>query len=183
MAGNFVLREASLADRDGLRQLIEISAKELSRGYYQPAQVAAALQGAFGVDTSLIEDGTYLVAERDGETIGCGGWSKRKTMFGGDKFATRDAALLDPRMEAARIRAFFVHPSAARQGIGRAILDRCETEAKKAGFTKCELMSTLPGVAFYSACGYAKIGERRFQLTDTIAIDFVPMTKSLAPNE
>ncbi len=174
------LRHAILADRDALRELIALSAVELSRGYYQPEQVAAALQGAFGVDTNLIEDGTYFVVERDGKMIGCGGWSKCKTMFGGDRFATRDAALLDPLNDAARIRAFFVHPSHARQGIGRAILDRCESDATKAGFKKCELMATLPGVPFYLACGYEERAARHFQLTDTIEIKFVPMEKQLA---
>src|SRR5664279_3553459 len=102
----FVLRKVNLSDRDSLRELIAISAIELSRGYYKPEQVTAALQGAFGVDTSLIDDGTYFVAQAKSEVIGCGGWSKRRTMFGGDKFPTRDAALLDPAIEAARIRAF-----------------------------------------------------------------------------
>src|SRR2546430_15786586 len=97
----------------------------------------------------LIEDGTYFVAETDDTLIGCGGWSKRKTLFGGDQFSNRDAGLLDPRLETAKIRAFFVHPNFARQGIGRAILDRCAAAATHHGFISLELMASLPGVEFY----------------------------------
>jgi len=150
----FEIRTATPADRETIQRLIAISACELSRGYYSEEQISAALGSVYGVDSILIEDGTYFVAETDGTIIGCGGWSKRKTLFGGDQFSNRDAGLLDPRLEAARIRAFFVHPSFARQGIGRAILDRCEKEAANSGFASLELMSTLPGIEFYRVCGY-----------------------------
>src|ERR1700746_1601163 len=111
----------------------------------------------------LIEDGTYFVADMDDIIIGCGGWSKRKTLFGGDQFSKRDAGLLDPRFESAKIRAFFIHPNFARQGIGLAILERCELDAASHGFISLELMSTLSGVEFYRACGYA--------VTDAILYD------------
>ena len=123
----------------------------------------------------LIEDGTYFVAVADDIIIGCGGWSKHKTLFGGDQFSNRNAGLLDPRFEAAKIRAFFVHPNFARQGIGRAILDRCEVEAARKGFISLELMSTLPGVEFYIACGYVA--------TDPIFYDAPCATKIRADEE
>jgi len=171
------LRRAGLGDRDALRALIALSAVELSREYYKRPQVDAALEVAFGVDTSLIEDGTYFVAESSSKLIGCGGWSRRKTMFGGDKFNVRNAAFLDPKSEAARIRAFFVHPAWARKGVGRAILKRCEAEAVRAGFASFELMATLPGVPFYQACGYHGDAPAHFDLAEGIGIEFLPMTK------
>ena len=150
----FEIRTATLADRETIQQLIAISARELSRGYYSEEQVTAALNSIYGVDSMLIEDGTYFVAEADDIIIGCGGWSKRKTLFGGDQFSKRDAGLLDPRFDPAKICAFFIHPNSARQGIGRAILERCELDAASQGFISLELMSTLSGVEFYRACGY-----------------------------
>lgn len=173
----FLLRPATMADQDALRSLIARSARKLSEQYYAPAQVEAALQGAFGVDTNLIEDGTYFAAENAEALIGCGGWSKRKTLFGGDQFTARDATLLDPRTEAARIRAFFVHPDWARKGVGRAILDHCESEAARAGFSSFELVATLPGVPFYEACGYAPGTPAHFELAGGVTIEFLPMTK------
>jgi GNAT superfamily N-acetyltransferase len=126
----------------------------------------------------LVEDGTYFVAEANGKIIGGGGWSKRKTLFGGDQFSKRDAGLLDPPFEAAKIRAFFIHPTFARQGIGRAILDRCEAEAVRKGFTSLELMSTLPGVEFYIACGYVAT-DPIFYDAAGVPLKFVPMKKGL----
>jgi GNAT superfamily N-acetyltransferase len=126
----------------------------------------------------LTEDGTYFVAEADDIIIGCGGWSKRKTLFGGDQFSKRDAGLLDPHLEAAKIRAFFIHPNFARQGIGRAILDRCEVDAARKGFISLELMSTLPGVGFYIACGHVAT-DPIFHDAAGVALKFVPMKKAL----
>ena len=156
---NFEIRIATPADRESIQQLITISARELSRGYYSEEQVSAALKSVFGVDSMLIEDGTYFVAEADDIIIGCGGWSKRKTLFGGDQFSKRDAGLLDPRFEPAKIRAFFIHPNFARQGIGRAILERCELDAASHGFISLELMSTVPGVEFYRAMRLRRDGS------------------------
>jgi GNAT superfamily N-acetyltransferase len=175
---NIHLRTATLEDREAIEQLIAISARELSRADYMPAQIEAAIASVFGVDTELIHDGTYFVVEHGGELIGCGGWSKRKTLFGGDRFAGRESGLLDPAHEAAKIRAFFVHPAWARRGIGRMLLQSCEAAAQANGFQSLELMATLPGVRLYQAMGY--IGDERisYQL-DQITIDFVPMRKNL----
>ena len=175
---NFEIRIATPADRETIQQLIAISARELSRGYYNEEQVCAALKSVYGVDSMLIEDGTYFVAEADDIIIGCGGWSKRKTLFGGDQFSKRDAGLLDPRFEPAKIRAFFIHPDFARQGIGRAILDRCELDAASHGFNSLELMSTLPGVEFYRACGYAATNPILYDAAG-VPLKFVPMKKAL----
>ncbi|HJY36706.1 MAG TPA: GNAT family N-acetyltransferase, partial [Steroidobacteraceae bacterium] len=114
--------------------LIARSARELSAGDYTPEQVEGALRGAFGVDTQLILDRTYFVAEADGKLVACGGWSKRRTLFGGDARSGRDAADLDPATDAAKIRAFFVDPAYARRGLGSAILERCESAARACGF-------------------------------------------------
>jgi GNAT superfamily N-acetyltransferase len=176
----FKIRSATPADRETIQRLIVVSARELSRGHYSEEQVSAALKSVYGVDSVLIEDGTYFVAEADGTIIGCGGWSKRKTLFGGDQFSKRDAGLLNPRLEAAKIRAFFVHPNFARQGIGRAILDRCEAEAARQGFTSLELMSTLPGVEFYRACSYVAANPIFYDAAG-VALEFVPMKKILLP--
>jgi GNAT superfamily N-acetyltransferase len=174
----FEIRAATPIDRETIQQLIAISARELSRGYYSEEQVSAALKSVYGVDSMLIEDGTYFVAEADAIIIGCGGWSKRKILFGGDQFSDRDAGLLDPRFEAAKIRAFFIHPNFTRQGIGRAILDRCEAEATRQGFSSLELMSTLPGVEFYRAGGYAA-ADPIFYDAAGVVLEFVPMKKVL----
>jgi GNAT superfamily N-acetyltransferase len=172
------IRQATLSDKPALEALIARSARELSRGDYTPEQVEGALRGAFGVDTQLIVDGTYFVVEMDGRIVGCGGWSRRRTLFGGDARAGRDASELDPRVDAAKIRAFFVDPDYARRGIGRAILEHCEAQAALHGFTRFELMSTLPGVRLYRECGY--VGEARIThpLGPGLVIEFVPMTKS-----
>jgi GNAT superfamily N-acetyltransferase len=175
----WALRKAALADRGELEGLIARSARELSAGDYRPAQVEAALQGAFGVDTQLILDGTYYVAQAAGRIVGCGGWSRRRTLFGGDARAERDATLLDPRTDAARIRAFFVDPRWARRGIGAAILARCEGDAAGEGFRRLELMATLPGVRLYAARGFVAGGLIRYEMRPGVAIEFVPMSKTL----
>lgn len=171
------LRPATFDDLPALEKLISVSARELSAVDYSDAQIEGALSGAFGVDTQLLRDGSYFVVEHDGAIIGCGGWSRRRTLFGGDARADRDPAELDPRTDAAKIRAFFVHPDFARRGLGSAILDRCEREARARGFTRFELMATLPGQRLYSARGYAA-GERiDYPLPDGSTIPFVPMSK------
>ena len=172
------LRKATMDDCGAIEKLIGLSARGLS-AEYTSGQVEAALQGAFGVDTVLILDQTYFVAEAGTELVGCGGWSKRKTLFGGDSHTTRDSALLDPAHEAAKIRAFFIHPAWARQGIARSILSACEAEAAANGFTSLELMSTLPGVKLYSACGYEKMEPVMYTLKEGVEIEFVPMRKTL----
>src|SRR6266853_2133538 len=131
---DYVIRKAVLSDRPAIADLIKDSARGLSRAEYSDAQIEGAIATVFGVDTNLILDETYFVADSVGTLIGCGGWSKRKTLFGGDQYATRDASYLDPKTEPAKIRAFFIHPRHARKGIARAILEARETEAKACGF-------------------------------------------------
>jgi len=176
---DYVIRKAGLDERAAIEELIGLSARGLSRGDYTARQIEAALTGAFGVDSSLILDGTYFVAESAGRLVGCGGWSKRRTLFGGDRYAARDAAELDPQTEPARIRAFFVHPEHARKGIGRAILAACEKEARAHGFRALELMATLPGVRLYEACGYEAGARVKYELGEGVSIEFVPMRKEL----
>lgn len=175
----FRLRPARLEDCDTLRTLIAHSARELSAGDYTPEQVEGALQGAFGVDTQLIRDQTYLVAEADGKIVGCGGWSKRRTLFGSDARTDRDAGQLNPPTDAAKIRAFFVDAAYARRGIGKAILERCESEALAQGFTRYELMATRPGVRLYAAFGYIPGDAIQYALPNGATIEFVPMTKGV----
>ena len=175
----FILRKATLDDRPAISLLIEYSARGLSREEYGDAQIEEAIKTVFGVDSELIRDGTYFVAEAEGRMVGCGGWSKRRTLFGGDQFAERESAELDPTREAARIRAFFVHPDWARRGIGRAILERCEQEARSQGFRSLQLMSTLPGLKFYRSLGYTGNERVTYELGGGTSIDFVPMRKEL----
>jgi GNAT superfamily N-acetyltransferase len=173
------VRAATLADRDVLRDLIARSARQLSAADYRPEQVEGALQGAFGVDSQLIHDATFFVVEEEGVIVGCGGWSYRKTLFGGDKRPERDAAELDPRTEAAKIRAFFVDPAHARRGIGTLLLEKCESEARLRGFSRVELMSTLTGIRLYSARGYSGAQQVRYEVSPGVAIEFLPMSKSI----
>jgi GNAT superfamily N-acetyltransferase len=173
------MRSATLDDVPALDVVIAASARGLSRGDYDDAQIEAALGNAWGVDTQLIRDGTYFGVETAATIVACGGWSRRKTLFGADGRPGREPELLDPRVDAARIRAFFVHPDWARRGIGRMLLERCEAEARRQGFRSAELMATLPGTRLYGAFGY--VGETRIvhPLAGGLTIEFVPMRKSL----
>jgi len=174
-----IIRKATMEERDAMWQLIAESARHLSRAHYDDQQIEAAIATVFGVDTSLIEDGTYFVVEVSGELAGCGGWSKRKTLYGGDQYTSRDVGYLDPASEPAKIRAFFIHPNHARKGIARALLNHCETAARAEGFRALELMSTLPGLEFYKSCGFTKTGELDLQLTEDVKLQLVPMRKEL----
>ena len=147
---------------------------------YRPAQVEGALRGAFGVDSQLLHDETYFVAEENGDMVGCGGWSFRSTLFGGDARAERDASLLEPLTQSAKIRAFFVDPAHARRGIGTLLLERCEQEARAHGFSRVELMATLPGVKLYAARGYVGAEQVRYDVGSGESIEFLPMYKRLA---
>ena len=173
------IRPATLADKPQLEVLIARSARELSKDDYTPEQVEAALQGAFGVDTQLIADGTYFVVEVDAKPVACGGWSRRRTLFGSDARTGRDPGELDPRVDAAKIRAFFVDPDYARRGIGRAILQHCEAAARTHGFTRFELMATLPGLRLYRDSGYVGDTVVRHALGPNLFIEFVPMKKEV----
>lgn len=175
-----ILRKANLDDRPAITRLIELSARGLSRGEYSDEQIEGAIISVFGVDSDLIYDGTYFVAEAADVLVGCGGWSKRRTLFGGDQFAMRESSELDPDCEPARIRAFFIRPEWARKGIGRAILEKCEAEAQASGFRSLELMATLPGLNFYRSLGYVGNERVSYDLGNGVSIDFVPMRKSLS---
>jgi len=173
------IRKATMDDREEITRLIAESARQLSRQHYNDEQIEAAIATVFGVDTDLIDDGTYFVVESEGELVGCGGWSKRKTLFGGDQFSSRDAGYLDPESEPAKIRAFFIHPDRARKGIARAILSQCESEAQTHGFRALELMATLPGIEFYKSCGFLETGNFDLDLIDGVKLELVPMRKEL----
>jgi ribosomal protein S18 acetylase RimI-like enzyme len=175
------LRRATLEDLPAIGPLIAASARELSKDDYTPEQVEGALRGAFGTDTQLIHDGSYFVIEADGRLAGCAGWSRRRTLFGSDARADRDSTELDPARDAAKIRAFFVHPDFARRGLGTWMLERCEQDAMAHGFTRFELMATLPGVRLYAARGYLP-GERiEWPIDIGLSIPFVPMSKTAGP--
>lgn len=178
-ACDVMLRAALPADIPALRQLIVRSARGLNAGYYTPAEIEAALKHVFGVDSRLIADGTYFVAELGGTLAGCGGWSFRRTLYGGDQRPVGSSDRLDPRSDPARIRAFFIAPEAARRGIGRRILERCEAAAREAGFTSFELMSTLPGVPFYAALGFVPVEEVSDALPNGVVLRFVRMKREL----
>ncbi len=176
------IRLAEASDIPALRELIEASVRGLQAGDYSAAQLESALRTVYGVDTQLISDGTYFAAEGIAASgtallVGCGGWSKRKTLYGGDQFAGREDSLLDPARDAAKIRAFFVHPEWARRGIGGMILEACETAAGAAGFRRLEMGATLTGVPFYRAKGYVELEAVEAPLEDGLTLPIVRMGK------
>ncbi len=177
------IRKAVAADVPRLREIIDASVRGLQANDYSPAQIEGALQSVYGVDSQLIADGTYLVAEdvsqADPVIVACGGWSQRKTLYGGDQFAGREDSRLDPSRDAAKIRAFFVHPKYARQGIGSMILQACEAAARAAGFTRLEMGATLSGVAFYKAKGYVEVENQVVPLGNGETLPIVKMTKEI----
>jgi GNAT superfamily N-acetyltransferase len=173
------VRKATLDDVPALQALIARSARALSTEDYRPSQVEGALRGAFGVDSQLLADQTYFVVEEAGQFVGCGGWSYRSTLFGGDARDGRDSSTLDPKTQAAKIRAFFVAPSHARRGIGSMLLQHCESEARSFGFAQVELMATLPGVKLYAARGYTGAAAVAYDVGSGETIEFVPMRKML----
>lgn len=169
-------RRATPADIPALQELIATSARGLSIGYYTPQQIESAVSHAFGVDSQLIADGTYFIVEADGRAVACGGWSKRRTLYGGDQLKKDwPDPLLNPQREAARIRAFFVHPDRGRQGIGRRLLEICVAAAHKAGFTAFELGATTPGVPFYRALGFETYDEVKLDLPDGVQLPITCM--------
>lgn len=172
-----VLRRALHDDIPALNALIARSARALSRGFYSEQQIDSLVRHVFGVDSNLVADGTYLVAESGDAIAGCGGWSRRRTLYGGDQRPVGSIDWLDPARDAAKIRAFFVAPEFSRRGIGRQLLDVCAREAGTAGFTRLELMATLPGVPLYEACGFTRICDVTDVLPDGVAITFVHMER------
>ncbi|RWY57231.1 GNAT family N-acetyltransferase [Mucilaginibacter gilvus] len=175
-----MIRLATFNDVPTLQQLIAESVRGLSRGYYTEAQIESAIKYIFGVDSQLVIDGTYYVVERDGVIAACGGWSKRNTLFGGDQHKEVEDPLLDPSTDAARIRAFFVHPNFARQGIGRQLITACEDAARSNGFTVMELGATLPGVPLYEVMGYMAVERIDAQLPDGEVLGIVRMRKEFS---
>lgn len=156
-------RLARRDDLDALKALMDAAISENQKAFLDDDQIASS-RAIMGLDTQLIDDGTYFIVEADGELAGCGGWSRRATMYGGDQTPGRSAALLDPAKDAARIRAMYTHPQHTHKGIGRLIISLCEEAAKAEGFTKMELVATLSGEPLYRACGfeaYEKIVDDR----------------------
>jgi len=156
------IRPAQHADIQALQELIALSGRALSAGFYSWSQADAITRHVFGVDSQLIDDQTYFVLEYDSRIVACGGWSKRRTLFGGDKTKSGSDPLLDPAIESARIRAFFVDPSMARRGLGRKLMDACIAASRSAGFSSLELVATLPGEPLYLASGFSVL--ERFEL-------------------
>ena len=174
-------RLARRGDVPMLAALMEVAIAELLKPYLDDAQIAAS-RTIMGLDTQLIDDQTYFVIEQGGNVAGCGGWSRRATLFGGDASPGRDAALLDPARDPARVRAMYTHPAFARRGVGRLILSLCEDAARAEGFLRAELVATMAGEPLYRACGYQPV-ERFAYERDGVAVPLLRMSKPLQPSE
>jgi len=174
---NLSARLARPADLDALRALMDAAISDLQKPYLDERQVASS-RAIMGLDTQLIEDQTYFVVEADDQLAGCGGWSRRATLYGGDQTPGRSAALLDPAKDPARIRAMYTHPRHTRKGVGRLIISLCDAAAKAEGFTRMELVATLSGEPLYRACGYVSF-ERITDDRGGAAVPLVRMKKSL----
>ena len=178
----YLLRHATISDIPALHRLIELSVRELQKDDYTASQIEGALGHTLGLDTQLIEDATYFVAEtRESprQIVGCGGWSNRKTLFGSDNGPNRQNAFLDPKTDAAKIRAIFVHPQFARKGLGALILKHCEDAAQGAGFNALEMGSTLTGVPLYLRKGYVAREKVEVPLPNGESLPIVYMVKVL----
>jgi GNAT superfamily N-acetyltransferase len=191
------IRKAVMADVPLLRRLIEESVRKLQAEDYTPAQREGALESVFGVDSQLIADGTYLVAEArivdmtlavenanggknpvsEWVIAGCGGWSKRKTLYGSDHWTGREDTLLDPKRDAAKIRAFFIQPAWARRGVGSKMLEACEAAAREAGFTSYEMGATLTGAKLFGAKGYVAVENIEVPLKNGLTLPVIRMSK------
>jgi GNAT superfamily N-acetyltransferase len=179
---DFSLRKAVPADVSVLETLIEASVRGLQAQDYSPSQIESALASVYGVDSQLIADGTYFVVQANsvgGVIVACGGWSKRKTLYGGDVWKAREDSLLDPLTDAAKIRAFFVHPNWVRRGIGSLLLDACEQAAMAEGFRRFEMGATLSGVPLYRARGYVSLENLGVPLANGESLPIVRMEKRL----
>lgn len=176
----FKIRAATPADIPVLQRLIERSGIELSAGFYTPEQAHAITREVFGVDTQLIQDGTYFAIEDEARIVACGGWSKRSTPYGGDKHKVAPDRLLDPATEAAKIRAFFVDPGMARKGLGSLLMQHCTAHALAAGFTSLELTATMPGVPLYRAHGFVPVHDLSVSLGDgKVTVPLTLMRKTI----
>ena len=166
-----------MEDVPALEVLIPLSVRTLQAPYYSPTQIEAALGPVFGVDSQLIRDGTYFVVENESQIVGCGGWSKRRTLYGSDHWTGREDALLDPLRDAAKIRAFFIHPDWARQGVGSMILQACEQAAKTAGFSRYEMGATLTGAKLFGVKGYVAVRPISIPLVNGESLPVIHMEK------
>jgi GNAT superfamily N-acetyltransferase len=184
MTVSIKIRPARMDEVSALQKLIEASVRGLQAEDYTPAQIDGALKTVFGVDTQLVEDGTYLVAESSHATggnpvyAGCGGWSKRKTLYGSDHWTGREDTLLDPAKDAAKIRAFFIHPDWARQGVGTQLLEACEDAAKAAGFRRFEMGATLTGAKLFGVKGYEAVRPISVPLMNGEVLPVIHMEKN-----
>ena len=179
-------RLATEADLPALKAVMDLAIGELQKGFLDPGQIEAS-RATMGLDTQLVADRTYFIveAEDDGQTriAGCGGWSRRATLYGGDhSTALRDAALLDPAKDAARVRAMYTHPDFTRRGVGRMILGLCESAARDAGFASTQLMATLAGEPLYRACGYEEIERTTAAPVNGVLVPLIRMGKTLRPS-
>jgi GNAT superfamily N-acetyltransferase len=175
----FTHRVASLDDLDALREVMRRSIEKLQTGFLTTAQVRVS-HTVMGLDTQLLRDGTYFIVERDGRIAGCGGWSWRSTLYGGDEsMVSREPDALDPATDAARIRAMYTDPDFARQGVGRLVMRLCEEAAMRAGFEKATMMATMAGVPLYEACGYVQVEPILSAPVDGVRVPLVRMEKAL----
>lgn len=170
-------RIARLSDAPAIAELISVSARALGASHYTNEQIESALGPVFGVDTQLLKDGTYFVATTEEKIVGCGGWSKRRALYGGDKGRVDDDSLRDPNSEPAMIRAFFVDPPFARKGIGRQLMRLSEAAARAAAFGDIEIIATLPGEALYHSCGYSAVERFNVPLANGLALPVVRMRR------
>jgi GNAT superfamily N-acetyltransferase len=172
-------RLATLDDLAALREVMRRSIATLQTGFLTPEQVRVS-HAVMGLDTQLIKDGTYFVVERDGCIAGCGGWSWRSTLYGGDEsMVSREPEALDPATDAARVRAMYTDPDFARQGVGRMVIALCEDAARNAGFKRATMMATMAGVPLYEACGYVQMEPVLSAPVDGIRVPLVRMEKPL----
>jgi GNAT superfamily N-acetyltransferase len=177
-ARDLTLRPALEADLPALRQLMDAAIRDLQAPFLSPEEVAASFS-VMGLDTQLVADRTYFVVEAGERIAGCGGWSRRATLFGGDHSQGRDAAQLDPARDAARVRAMYTNPDFTRRGVGRMVLDACEAAAAAEGFARCELAATLAGEPLYKACGYRQIERFTADTPQGVPVPLVRMGKPL----
>ena len=179
----FSIRLAREDDIQTLEVLIPLSVRSLQAPFYSSAQMEAALGPVFGVDGQLISDGTYFIVEHSGQVVGCGGWSRRPAVFGGDRARLAEDAALDPAHDPARIRAFFVHPDWARRGIGRLVLSACESAICAAGFRDAVLVATLAGEPLYASFGYTVVERYEVPLSNGLKLPVVRMAKRFPSND
>ncbi len=175
---NFRITLATQNDLGAISELMQTAIRELQKPFLNDAQIASSFD-IMGLDSQLVEDGTYYLVEERGALVGCGGWSRRATLYGGSHSANRDASLLDPDKDAARIRAMYTHPGHARRGVGRSILETCENAASNEGFGRAELVATLSGEPLYRACGYSVLKETLAETQSGMPIPVRLMGKDL----